>query len=96
MSIPIVTSHESPLVLSPVLREGETSGHSPWVSHVEGVAEELMAWDTKEPKWTKAVHSCVEAFEDRVSPQVVRQAISRLSRRYHGNSLVRPSGVRED
>ncbi|MER8956350.1 DUF982 domain-containing protein [Mesorhizobium sp. M0833] len=44
------------------------------VSHVEGAAEELMAWDTKGPRWTKAVQSCVDAFEGRVSPQEVRQA----------------------
>ncbi|RWL19893.1 MAG: DUF982 domain-containing protein [Mesorhizobium sp.] len=36
-------------------------------SHVEGAAEELMLWDTKGPKWTKAVQSCVDAFEGRVS-----------------------------
>lgn len=32
-------------------------------------AEELMLWDTKGPKWTKAVQSCVDAFEGRVSPK---------------------------
>lgn len=65
-----------------------------------------MLWDIKGPKWTKAVQSCVDAFEGRVSPKRSvkplrrrprrRACISRLSRRYHGNSLVRPSGVRED
>lgn len=44
------------------------------VSHVEGAAEELMAWDTKGPRWTKAVQSCVDALEGRVSPQEVREA----------------------
>ncbi|TIL63258.1 DUF982 domain-containing protein [Mesorhizobium sp.] len=44
------------------------------VSHVEGAAEEFMAWDTKGPLWTKAVQSCVDAFEGRVSPQEVREA----------------------
>ncbi|WP_287285100.1 DUF982 domain-containing protein [Mesorhizobium sp.] len=33
-----------------------------------------MAWDTKGPRWTKAVQSCVDAFEGRVSPQEVREA----------------------
>ncbi|ESY99053.1 hypothetical protein X737_39515 [Mesorhizobium sp. L48C026A00] len=35
---------------------------------VEGAAEELVAWDTKGSKWTKAVQSCVGAFEGRVPP----------------------------
>jgi hypothetical protein len=39
-----------------------------------GVSQELMAWDTKGPKWTKAVQSCVDAFEGRVSPQEAREA----------------------
>ncbi|PAQ09529.1 DUF982 domain-containing protein [Mesorhizobium temperatum] len=43
------------------------------VSHIEGAAEELMAWDTKGPKWTKAVQSCVDAFKGRVPPQEVRE-----------------------
>ncbi|MER8485323.1 DUF982 domain-containing protein [Mesorhizobium sp. M1322] len=33
-----------------------------------------MAWDRKGPKWTKAVQSCVDAFEGRVSPKWVREA----------------------
>ncbi|MER8459676.1 DUF982 domain-containing protein [Mesorhizobium sp. M0915] len=76
------------------------------VSHVEGAAEELMAWDTKGPRWTKAVQSCVDALEGKSSPKrsvkpsrrLPRRptCISPLSRRYHGNPLVRPSGVRED
>lgn len=33
-----------------------------------------MTWDTKGPRWTKAVQSCVDAFEGRVSPQEVREA----------------------
>ena len=75
-------------------------------SAVERAAEELLAWDTKGPRWTKAVQSCVDVFEGRVSPKRAakrlrrrprrRAYISRLSRRYHGNPLVRPSGVRED
>ncbi|WP_288141993.1 DUF982 domain-containing protein [Mesorhizobium sp.] len=28
----------------------------------------------KGPRWTKAVQSCVDAFEGRVSPQEVREA----------------------
>ncbi|RWN97979.1 DUF982 domain-containing protein [Mesorhizobium sp.] len=40
------------------------------VSHVEGAAEELMAWDTKGPRWTKAVQLCVDAFEGSVPPRV--------------------------
>ena len=43
-------------------------------SAVERAAEELLAWDTKGPRWTKAVQSCVDVFEGRVSPQEGREA----------------------
>ncbi|MER8381561.1 DUF982 domain-containing protein [Mesorhizobium sp. M0563] len=55
----------------PVYVKTKRPGIRNGVSHVEGAAEELMAWDTKGPKWTKAVQSCVDAFEDRVFPQEV-------------------------
>ncbi|MER8884867.1 DUF982 domain-containing protein [Mesorhizobium sp. M0678] len=92
----------SPPVYVKTKRPGIRNG----VSHVEGAAEELLAWDTKGPRWTKAVQSCVDAFEGRMSPmrsvkplrRLPRRptCISPLSRRYHGAHLVRPSGVRED
>ncbi|WP_352752485.1 DUF982 domain-containing protein [Mesorhizobium sp. M0204] len=62
------------MVRSPGLREDETSGHSQWGQPVEGAAEELLAWDTKGPRWTKAVQSCVDACEGKSSPQEVREA----------------------
>jgi hypothetical protein len=43
------------------------------VSHVEGAAEQLMAWDTKGPKWTVAAQACMDAFEGKVSAEEVRQ-----------------------
>jgi hypothetical protein len=43
------------------------------VNHVEGAAEQLMAWDTKGPKWTVAAQACMDAFEGKVSPKEVRQ-----------------------
>ncbi|RWQ46407.1 DUF982 domain-containing protein [Mesorhizobium sp.] len=58
----------------PVYVKANRPGIRHGVSHVEGAAEELMAWDTKGPLWTKAVQSCVDAFEGRVSPQEVREA----------------------
>ncbi|TIL42223.1 DUF982 domain-containing protein [Mesorhizobium sp.] len=58
----------------PVYLKTKRPGIRHGVSHVEGAAEELIAWDTKGPMWTKAVQSCVDAFEGRVSPQEVREA----------------------
>jgi hypothetical protein len=58
----------------PVYVKASRPGIRHEVSHVEAAAEELMAWDTKGPRWTKAVQSCVDAFEGRVSPQEVREA----------------------
>ncbi|ESZ01166.1 DUF982 domain-containing protein [Mesorhizobium sp. L48C026A00] len=58
----------------PVYVKTDRPGLRYGVSHVEGAAEELMAWDTKGPRWTKAVQSCVDAFEGRVSSQEVREA----------------------
>ncbi|MER8884858.1 DUF982 domain-containing protein [Mesorhizobium sp. M0816] len=49
----------------PVYVKTKRPGIRNGVSHVEGTAEELMAWDTKGPRWTKAVQSCVDAFEGR-------------------------------
>ncbi|MER9203447.1 DUF982 domain-containing protein [Mesorhizobium sp. M0933] len=60
----------SPPVYVKTKRPGIRNG----VGHVEGAAEELMGWDTKGPRWTKAVQSCVDAFEGRVSPHKVREA----------------------
>nr|WP_292178887.1 hypothetical protein [Mesorhizobium sp.] len=51
------------------------------VSHVEGAAEELMVWDTKGPKWTKAVQSCVDAFVGKVSPKRSVKPLRRRPRR---------------
>jgi hypothetical protein len=45
------------------------------VSHVEGAAEQLMAWDTKGPKWTDAAQAWMDAFEGKVSPKEVRQLL---------------------
>ncbi|RWO55398.1 DUF982 domain-containing protein [Mesorhizobium sp.] len=43
-------------------------------SSPRGAALLLIKWDTKWPRWTKAVQSCVDAFEGRVSHQEVREA----------------------
>ncbi|TIL70761.1 MAG: DUF982 domain-containing protein [Mesorhizobium sp.] len=48
---------------------------------VEGSAQELVAWDTKGPRWTKAVQSCIDAFERRVSPQEVREAFEAAAKK---------------
>ncbi|WP_352837390.1 DUF982 domain-containing protein [Mesorhizobium sp. M0664] len=39
-----------------------------------------MEWETKGPRWTQAVHSCVNAFEGRVSPHEVPEAFEAAAR----------------
>ncbi|MER9618668.1 DUF982 domain-containing protein [Mesorhizobium sp. M0207] len=51
-------------------RPGVTYG----CNNVEGAAEELMKWTKMGPKWRKAVQLCADAFQDRVTPEEVRQA----------------------
>ncbi|MER8962640.1 DUF982 domain-containing protein [Mesorhizobium sp. M0701] len=57
----------------PVYVKRKRPGIRNGVSHVEGAAEELLAWDTKGPRWTKAVQSCVDARGQDV-PHEVREA----------------------
>jgi hypothetical protein len=57
----------------PVYVRSDRPGMQYGINHVEGAAEQLMAWDTKGPKWTDAVQACVDAFEGKVSPNEVRQ-----------------------
>ncbi|RUX61710.1 DUF982 domain-containing protein [Mesorhizobium sp. M7A.F.Ca.CA.002.09.1.1] len=58
----------------PVYVRSDRVGITAGISHVEGAAEELMKWPRKGPKWNKAVQVCIDAFEDRASPEDVRQA----------------------
>lgn len=50
------------------------------VSNVEGAVEELMKWRKKGPKWKLAVQSCIDCFEDRVTPQDVQKAFEAAAR----------------
>ncbi|MER8605858.1 DUF982 domain-containing protein [Mesorhizobium sp. M1233] len=58
----------------PVYVRTDRPGHRYGVSHVEGAAEELMKWTKRGPKWNLAVQSCIDAFEDKVTPMDVRKA----------------------
>ncbi|MER9240881.1 hypothetical protein NKI47_17940 [Mesorhizobium sp. M0633] len=40
-----------------------------------------MKWTKKGPKWKLAVLSCIDAFEDQVSPEDVRRPLTRPRRR---------------
>nr|WP_292210102.1 DUF982 domain-containing protein [Mesorhizobium sp.] len=62
------------LWFSPGLRESEPSGHSPWGQPCRGSRRGTHGVGHKGPKWTKAVQSCVDAFEGKVSPKEIREA----------------------
>ncbi|MER9061320.1 DUF982 domain-containing protein [Mesorhizobium sp. M0698] len=51
-------------------RPGVTYG----CNNVEGAAEELLKWTKMGPKWRKAVQLCIEAGEDRATPEEARKA----------------------
>ncbi|CCV05784.1 conserved hypothetical protein [Mesorhizobium metallidurans STM 2683] len=56
----------------PVSVKTDRPGRTYGVNHVEGAAEEFMKWPNRGPKWK--IQACVDAFEDRVTPQDVRAA----------------------
>ncbi|MER8390231.1 DUF982 domain-containing protein [Mesorhizobium sp. M0166] len=41
---------------------------------LEGAAEELMKWSKRGPKWKLALQACIDAFEERVTPEEARKA----------------------
>ncbi|MER8383363.1 DUF982 domain-containing protein [Mesorhizobium sp. M0114] len=58
----------------PVYVKTDRPGVTYGCNNVEGAAEELMKWTKMGPKWRKAVQLCADAFQDRVTPEEVRQA----------------------
>ncbi|MER8804003.1 DUF982 domain-containing protein [Mesorhizobium sp. M0998] len=58
-------------------------------NNVEDAAEELMKWTRMGPKWRKAVQLCVEALQDRVIPEEVRQAFEAAAKE---EGVLRSSG----
>ncbi|MER9631850.1 DUF982 domain-containing protein [Mesorhizobium sp. M0296] len=72
----MVTHWFSPPVYVKTDRPGVTYG----CNNVEGAAEELMKSTKMRPKWRKAVQLCADAFQDRVTPEEVRQAFEAAAR----------------
>ncbi|MER8909002.1 DUF982 domain-containing protein [Mesorhizobium sp. M0854] len=64
-------------VLNP---RGPTSFPITCVGRQACAAEELMKWTKRGPKWTLAVQSCIDAFQDRVSPDDVGKAFEEAAK----------------
>ncbi|MER9616739.1 DUF982 domain-containing protein [Mesorhizobium sp. M0207] len=80
---------------APVYAKTDRPGVTYGCNNVEGAAEELMKWTKMGPKWREAVQLCIDAGEDRATPEEARKYEHHAARRIGAGkrSVLEPSGM---